>query len=43
MDGVKVPVGFRQIYTDFTLTFIVTEVKHDVPIEDLMFESPKGR
>lgn len=42
VDGVKVPVGFRQVYTNFTLTFIVTEVKHDVPIEDALFESPKG-
>jgi hypothetical protein len=43
VDGVKIPVGFKQVYADFTLTYIVTEIKHDVPIEDALFETPKGR
>ena len=43
VDGVKVTALFRQVYTQFTLTFRVTDVKHDVPIEDAMFESPNGK
>ena len=40
VDGVKVPVVFRQVYPDFTLTFRVFEVKHNVPIEDALFQNP---
>ncbi|MDT5271007.1 MAG: hypothetical protein QOH49_3193 [Acidobacteriota bacterium] len=43
VDGVKVMALFRQVYSDFTLIFRVTDVKHDVPIEDALFESPKGK
>lgn len=42
VDGVKVPALFRQVYTSFTLTFMVTEVRHNVPIEDAMFANPGG-
>ena len=40
VDGVKVPVVFRQVYPDFTLTFRIFEVKHNVPIEDALFQNP---
>jgi hypothetical protein len=40
VDGVKVPALFRQITAEYTLTFRVTEVKHNVPINDVLFESP---
>ena len=43
VDGVKVPVLFRQVYTQFTLTYLVTEVKHDVPIADGLFANPGGK
>jgi hypothetical protein len=43
VDGVKVTALFRQVYTSFTLTFRVTDVKHDVPIDDALFESPNGK
>lgn len=41
VDGVKVPVLFRQVYTNFTLTFRATEVKHNVEIDDALFRSPE--
>jgi hypothetical protein len=43
VDGVKVPALFRQVYTNFTLTFRVTEVKHNVHIDDALFRSPEGK
>jgi hypothetical protein len=43
VDGVKVPAVIRQIYTTCTLTFRATEVKHNVPISDALFETPKGK
>ncbi|MFL6253656.1 MAG: LolA family protein [Pyrinomonadaceae bacterium] len=43
VDGVKVAALFRQVYTNFTLTFRVTDVKHDVLIEDALFETPNGK
>lgn len=43
VDGVKVPSLFRQVYTSFTLTFRVTEVRHNVPIEDALFADPNRK
>lgn len=43
VDGVKVPTLFRQVYTQFTLTYRVTEVRHNVPIEDALFAHPNGK
>lgn len=43
VDGVKVAALFRQVYTNFTLTFRVTEVRHNVPIEDALFANPNGK
>ena len=43
VDGVKVPALIRQIYTTCTLTFRATEVRHNVPINDALFETPKGK
>lgn len=43
VDGVKVPALFRQVTAEYTLTFRVTEVKHNVPINDVLFESPTTR
>ena len=40
--GVKVPSLFRIVTTQFTLTFQVTEVKHNVNIDDRLFKSPEG-
>lgn len=43
VDGVKVTALFRQVYTSFTLTFRVTEVRHNVNIDDALFRSPEGK
>lgn len=43
VDGVKVPALFRQVYTSFTLTFRVTQVRHNVPIEDALFADPNRK
>jgi hypothetical protein len=43
VDGVKVPALFRQVYTSFTLTFMVTEVKHNVTISDALFRDPNAK
>ncbi len=43
VDGVKVPTVFRQIFTKYTLTFRIYEVKHNVPIDDALFRNPNGR
>ncbi|HEX8119341.1 MAG TPA: hypothetical protein VF521_18835 [Pyrinomonadaceae bacterium] len=43
VDGVKVPALFRQVTAKYTLTFRVTEVKHNVPINDVLFESPTAK
>lgn len=40
VDGVKVPALIRQVFTTFTLTFRVTEVKHNVYINDALFRDP---
>jgi hypothetical protein len=43
VDGVKVPSVFRQVYANFTLTFRIYEVKHNVFIEDALFQSPNAQ
>lgn len=43
VDGVQVPALFRQVYTNFTLTFRVTKVRHNVPIDDALFADPNGK
>jgi hypothetical protein len=43
VDGVKVPARFRLVAEEFTLTFRVTEVKHNVLIDDSLFRNPGGR
>lgn len=43
VDGVKVPLLFRQIFTKYTLTFRIYEVKHNVPIDDALFSNPNGK
>lgn len=43
VDGVKVPTVFRQIFTKYTLTFRIYEVKHNVPIDDALFRNPNGK
>lgn len=42
VDGLMIPVVLRQVFPDFTMTFKIYEVKHNVPLEDALFESPKG-
>lgn len=43
VDGVKVPALFRLVAEEFTLTFRVTEVRHNVIIDDGLFRSPGGK
>jgi hypothetical protein len=43
VDGVKVPALVRQVTARYTLTFRVTEVKHNVAIDDRLFNSPEGK
>jgi hypothetical protein len=43
VDGVSVPTVFRHVYTKYTLTFRIYEVKHNVPIDDALFRSPEGK
>lgn len=43
VDGVKVPVLVRVVAADFMFTFRVTEVRHNVYIDDALFRSPEGK
>lgn len=43
VDGVKMPALFRIVTKQFTLTFRVTEVKHNVHIDDALFRGPAGK
>ena len=43
VDGVKLPALFRIVTDEFTMTFRVTEVKHNVKIDDALFRSPGGK
>lgn len=43
VDGVKVPTVFRQVFTHYTLTYRIIEVKHNVPIDDALFRDPNRK
>lgn len=43
VDGVSVPTVFRHVYSNYTLTFRIYEVKHNVPIDDALFRNPNGK
>ena len=43
VDGVRLPALFRIVTNDFTMTFRVTEVKHNVNIDERLFDSPEGK
>ena len=43
VDGLKVPALFRCVYPDFTMTFRVYEVKHNVSINDALFRDPNAK
>ena len=42
VDGVKLPALFRIVTDEYTMTFRVTEVRHNVLIDDALFRSPEG-
>ena len=41
-DGVKLPMTIRQVTSAFTLTIKISDVKHNVPIDDAKFVKPKA-
>jgi len=43
VDGVKLPFVINQVRSDFSFTIKLTEVKHNVPIDDAKFEKPKSQ
>lgn len=43
VDGVMLPVNIRQVFDTFTMTFKLYEVKHNVHIDDSMFDKPKSK
>jgi outer membrane lipoprotein-sorting protein len=43
VDGVKLPFTIDQQRSDFSFTIKLTEVKHNVPIDDAKFEKPKSQ
>lgn len=43
VDGVKIAFTMRQVTPIFTFSIKVTEVKHNVPIEDSMFNKPPSQ
>jgi hypothetical protein len=43
VEGVKLPALFRVVTEQFTFTFRVTEVKHNVKIDDRLFSNPAGK
>ena len=40
VDGVKIPHTMRQVTSAFTIIIKITEVKHNVPIDDAKFNKP---
>lgn len=40
VDGVTLPISFRFIYPTHTMTYKLYEIKHNVPIDDSMFDRP---
>jgi hypothetical protein len=43
IDGVKLPFTLRQVLPAYSITIKVSEVKHNVPIEDSKFDKPSGQ
>jgi len=43
VDGVKLPFTIDQERSDFSFTINITEVKHNVVIDDAKFQMPKGQ
>jgi hypothetical protein len=43
VDGVKLPFEIHQVRSDFSFTIKITEVKHNVPIDDAKFEKPASQ
>jgi hypothetical protein len=43
VDGVMIPTTYEHIFPGYTLTFTVYEIKHNVAIDDSMFERPASR
>jgi len=43
VDGIKLPFVIDQVRSDFSFTIKLTEVKHNVPIDDAKFEKPKNQ
>ena len=43
VDGIKLPFTIDQVRSDFSFTIKLTEVKHNVPIDDAKFEKPKSQ
>jgi hypothetical protein len=43
VDGIKLPFVIDQERSDFSFTIRLTEVKHNVPIDDAKFEKPKSQ
>lgn len=43
VDGVKIPFSIRQSRPDFGFVIKLSEVKHNVPIEDAKFDRPAAR
>ena len=42
VDGVKIPINYRLVYPEYTLTMKMYEVKHNVNIDDSLFTKPQG-
>ena len=43
VDGIKLPFVINQVRSDFSFTIKLTEVEHNVPIDDAKFEKPKSQ
>ena len=41
VDGLKVPFKVRLAFESFSVTLRLDQLKHNVPIEDAMFEKPR--
>jgi outer membrane lipoprotein-sorting protein len=43
VDGVKLPFQIHQVRSDFSFTVQLTEIKHNVPIDDAKFDKPASQ
>jgi len=43
VDGISLPHTIRQVTSAFTVNITITEVKHNVPIDDAKFKKPSGQ